>query len=888
MAQFNLINLGTIQSNTTSGTGNIELSDSDLGLLCDGALITYGATVSGTGVLCLDIDLGYRVRLDAFNLIATVSNDRAVALEDINFYYKYVETDEYIVCAKNCDLDKFYASGFPVLFTPQYLRITVNNPNLIIYELEALNDDTQVSFGESGNESLIILDQVVDGYNTLGIFNNSSIGSKPVNAYVMVDYSGEDSDYYIKLSSSVDGEYCGLADGIYLKSNDLSQSYTWDMGIFDNVIVDSNINLKSDVDNLDIVGHYTTPILSIDDVFNNTFLISDYSVVSGTSLTAQIRSCDEEPLPFNKLFWFWRAASTNNGYIYVGDMTSGYEESTYMHVWTDSAVTPISIKFDRYRSNIYTLYKNGSSEYRIRKYNYVSKSGGDYSSYSTLNNISYCWDLDSDGCVWGYVKQSGFRIVRYNYSFSERVTIKEDSSSDFLGDLSATKTYPTCWYTNTTQNTLEHLDSDGGSIVSITVNAPSFVTALPDGGCWVVSAGDSKLIQFSYYGTEQRSVAYSSTTVVNSLKFGTHSALHPFNDLCLWMLLDYQRIVQIDFEGNTISETYLSNISSIEPFSGGCLVYCSAASKTYQLNEEGIISYVWDHSSYANGCGQPYPVVVYYEEFVDMAYSDNILPLTNDPYWAADKGWRDIPLIGHKLPFFKYHQARFEFTPLMEKAVLINSDAEIGTNVGWVNEVESCNISSSNVYEGSYSFTTGVDASGSGYKIACYTRVNLDSISMNLMSWKTTFYAKCRIAGFSSTPGYASQTFGIGLRFRDDNESGSTVISTVYGDAVVGSSQSVYYLATASAVLPENSKYIDVFVWYIYTTSYNYMQFDAVELYAFNSSELKSIVIPKPVIVNDIQPQEFKNIYIKKEIPSDAAYKEYETKLKCWWGNEEE
>ena len=742
MAQFNLISASMIQSNTTSGIGSIELFDGDLGSLCDGVLTTYGVTVSGTGILCLDINLGYRVRLGAFNLVADVSNDRAIALADMDFYYKYIETDVYTVCAKNYDLDKFYAFGFPSLFTPQYLRIIINNPDLIMYELEALNDDTQVSFGESGNESLVILDQIAGGHDTLGVFNNSPIGSRPVNAYVVVDYQGEDSDYYIKLAPSADEEYYGLGDGIDLKNNDLTQNYTWDMGVFDNVIVDSSANLKSGADNLDIVGYYTTPILEIEDKFNNTFLMTDYTTVSGTSLTVEIRSSDEQPLPFNKLFWLWRDSVSNAAYIYVGDMTSGYETSKYYTMWNSSTTSVVAVKFDRNNGDILVIYKDSSNAYRIRRYDYVNKISY-YSSYSNLNNVSYSWDIDSDGCVWGYVKQSGFRIVRYDYSFSERTTIKEDSSSDFLGDLSATKTYPTCWYTNTSQNNLEHLDSNGGSIVSVTVNSPSCVTALPDGGCWVVSVGDSKLIQYSYYGTEQRSVAYSSTTTVNSLKFGAHSMLQPFNDLCLWMLLDFQRVVQIDFEGNTISETYISNASSIEPFSGGCLVYCASVKKTYQLNESGAIVYVWNHSSYTNGIGQPYPVVIYYEEFVTMRGINNLLPLTNDPYWATAMGWRDISLMGYKLPFFKYHQVRFEFTPLMEQVVLVNPDAEIGTTVGWTNELESCSVSSSNVYKGSYSFNCNSRNAASGYRIACYSRINLNSVSMNLLSGKTTFYTKC-------------------------------------------------------------------------------------------------------------------------------------------------
>ena len=885
MAQFNLISAGTIRSNTTSGTGNRTLSNEEIFALCDGNITSSGATVSGTDSLYIDVDLGFRVQIDNINLFMDVPGDRASALTNVDFYYKNLETDSYTICAKNYDIDKFYASGFPTLFAPQYIRIVIDNQAASIYEIEALNDDTQVSFGESGNETLLILNHITGGYNELGIFNNSSIGSKAVNAYVVVDYSGEESDYYIKLSNNIDGPFYGFEDGADLKNNDFTQTYTWNMGAFDNgIVVDSNTNL---INSSILVGYYTSPVLDISDKFNNTFLMTDTTIVSGTNITSQIRHSDLEPLPFNKLFWLWKDSLTNTAYIYVGDMTSGYEDSSYYSMWNSDASLPISVKFDRNNGDILVIHNNSSNQYRVRRYDYLSKTSY-YSSYSNLNNVSHNWDVDSDGCVWGYVKQDGFRIVRFNYNFSERTTIKENSSSDFLGDLSATKTYPTCWYVDNKQNLLEHVNSNGESIVSIVVSNPTCVTALPDGGCWVVSVGDSKLIQYSYYGTEQRFIVYSSTTVVNKLKFGAHSSLHPFNDLCLWLLLDAQRVVQIDFEGNTLSETYISNASNIEPFSGGCLVYCESIDKTYQLDENGAIKYTWDFHSYTNGVGQPYPATIYYDEFVTMENINNLLPLTNDPYWATDLGWIDMPLIGYKLPLFKYHQTKFKFIPIVEQVTLINPDAEYGDSTGWYNELENCSVTTSNVYEGTYSFITGADVGGTDYHIACYNRVNLDDISIDLISNKTIFYAKGYISGFSSTTGYAPQILGIGLRFRDNTEAGPAVISTTYSDALTASSEGTYYLNTITTVLPPNAQYIEVFIWYIYRTTYNYIQFDAVELYAFNSPELKSVVIPKPVIINDIQPQEFKNIYIKKEIPADAAYKEYETKLKCWWGNEEE
>ena len=872
MAQYNLITNSSITSNTTSGVGNKLLSVDEIMSLYDNNTTSSGVTLSGTDVLCLDIDIGFRVRLDNIKLYMNTVEDRASSLNNINFYYKNLITDPYTVCDKDYDSTTFFITNLPTLFAPRYVRVIIDGVSGILNEVILLNDDTQVSFGEQGGESLILLNQSTDDYDSLGIFNNSPIGTLPVDAYVIVDYDGRDSNYYVKLSNSIDGQYIGLKDGIELKNNDLTQNYTWDMGIYNNTTTDENGRI---IANSADIGYYTSPLFDINNKFNNTFIITDQTMVSGTLLsysdvgstsTMMIRSSDNPPDPFNNMFWIYREKSTNKCYLYVGNMSTGYVDSTYWLLWTGSGPEPKSLAYDRRRGHVFGFYKY-NSDYRIARYDYVNKVTMYYTSYSSLNNVEDTMSIDVEGCVWGYVKQSGFRVVRFDYTLSNRTTIKEDNDSDFLGGLSADINYPSCWYTNIVQNKLEHTNAVGDDIASITISSPSHVTSLPDGGCWVISTGDFKILRYSYYGDKIQEIDYAQSLTINDLSFGCKSDKHPFNNEVFWMVVDSTRVLQIDFNGNLISDTAISSISSIKAFPGGCLVFSSTSKLTYQLNEDGGIVKIYDFtaSNFDKLSSTPIPVTIYYEEYITLNESSNILPLPLDPYWGTDSFWHEVPLEGIKLPLYRYHQVKFKFVPKVINCNIINPGAEDG-NTGW----NSSNYTTSYHYTGSRAF--------SFYK----STTNYQRIDLLVQGAKVDIIDKAGYMVRASAMlrvNYSSDTAY--LRLYNVDEFGNRFGDTQLSSGIVGTAWRKEVLLFR--ILP-NTRYLDIGF-----SSSNYWCYgDDYTLDLFETSSLDKIIIPSPTIIKNIKPQEFKNIYIKTEIPDDAEFKEYETKLKCWWGNREE
>ena len=166
MTQYNLINSGTIESTIISGTGNKILTTDELKSLYDNNTTSSGVSLLVSDILYLDVDIGYRVKIDDIKLFIYVDGDRQDALTKVNFYYKNNSNDDFVMCSKAYNDDTFYPTNFPDLFAPRYTRIVIDSLEGFVYEFQILNDDIQVSFGENGNESVLFLDQVIDGYDT--------------------------------------------------------------------------------------------------------------------------------------------------------------------------------------------------------------------------------------------------------------------------------------------------------------------------------------------------------------------------------------------------------------------------------------------------------------------------------------------------------------------------------------------------------------------------------------------------------------------------------------------------------------------------------------------------------------------------------------------------
>lgn len=244
MAKYNLINNGIVYTLTGAGTGNKVLTNSQLATLIDGTTTSGGVILTSTDVLYLEADLSARIKTDEIRLYA----DDLTALNDIDFYYKNTTEDSYTVCSKGVTTDYYYAT-IPGLSAPRYVLTTISGMDATLHEYIVYNDDYIIGFGDDGSASAVYLDSAPVGEDSAAypvtIFNNSTI-QYPADAYVIIDYTGNASDYYVKISETENGPYYDITDGFILTDDNTSSKYRWSQGTLSNIEIVNNDYIQID------------------------------------------------------------------------------------------------------------------------------------------------------------------------------------------------------------------------------------------------------------------------------------------------------------------------------------------------------------------------------------------------------------------------------------------------------------------------------------------------------------------------------------------------------------------------------------------------------------------------------------------------------------------
>jgi len=232
MAHYNLLKDCYVESPTSSGTGDLSLTQTDILKLYDKDLSSSSIDILSSDTLYLDIALHKRIRLDDIYLYMDVIGDRGAALSNINFYYKNDDSGEFQLLGKSVDADKFYMIPNLVVFAPKNLRVTVSGIDASLYELEVLNYDYNIAFGEDGSmtEKQLYLE---DSYSTVPVYNNST-DSDPATAYVAVDPSSGDLCEYVKLANSADGDYVSISEASIGVATGQTFTYNFKMGSYSN------------------------------------------------------------------------------------------------------------------------------------------------------------------------------------------------------------------------------------------------------------------------------------------------------------------------------------------------------------------------------------------------------------------------------------------------------------------------------------------------------------------------------------------------------------------------------------------------------------------------------------------------------------------------------
>lgn len=229
MPKYNLIRNGFF-----SASGDHDFTWSELDLLQD-EVTTSGAVTLASGVNDLVVDLSQRIKVDDIRLY---TNDLTKS-SNIYFWYKNETDDDYTQLTT--DVSSYYYTTIPSPSAPRYVKVTISGVSMDLYEFQIFNDDYIVAYGQDGQQYIEYLENTSIGEEgvaqSIAVYNNSSYNT-PVNAYTCLEATGSASDDYIKISSSENGVYYKVTDGLRIDTDVLGvNDFIWSDGTFYNTAV---------------------------------------------------------------------------------------------------------------------------------------------------------------------------------------------------------------------------------------------------------------------------------------------------------------------------------------------------------------------------------------------------------------------------------------------------------------------------------------------------------------------------------------------------------------------------------------------------------------------------------------------------------------------------
>ena len=665
MAKYNLALNGYFDSLTTSGTGDIDLSWAQLESLTDGNLTSSGVTLTVSGSLWLQVDLSERIKVDGIRLYASDLTKSA----NINFYYKNSESDSYSGIATQVGASYYYTT-ISGASAPRYIRATISGVDIDVYEFQVFNDDYIVAFGADGSQSSEYLDNTPLGEigtpEAISLFNNDT-GSVPANAYAAINYTDKEGDWYVEISSSENGTYYSLNDGVVIEDNSLDSTYVWDMGTYADTTVSGNDVV---LDGVVLLGTYVSPIVKMTNAEMSSYFIIDATTISGIHSvsydagsyngTIRVKSNDTEPIGINEIYWFvdysdyfyiykynlydfdggnWVTPSPARPTSYVRSMGTAIDRRTGYVAYSFSRITGGIGDFSESEIKIYDRDANEL----YSKYLYNSTDNVAYE----VNGFDVNMEFDKVGGVWGYQEARVNRLLHFDYQLANTLANIYSSGDDFVYDLAVELEGDGVWYTDKINDVVYHLDSAGTGLHSISLTEPRSICGTNDNGCWVIDNSD-------YYARKYT----SSGTLSKSVYLGRDADR---------MCADYEdgfwyisgtSVYHVNSIGTTLSTTVVGTVSRVKPALNGCLVWSEPNYFVKYINSAGIV--VTTIAGPSSNTGFPCVFSQSYNDHLDL--QTDFIPVSYDPVWGSTGSaqWKEVRKDGYFLAKDQYHQ--FELT----------------------------------------------------------------------------------------------------------------------------------------------------------------------------------------------------------------------------------
>jgi len=671
---YNLTEYANTYTNTT--VGNVTATPAETG-----DIVTINGTLYIDGgldeILCLECDLGARVKIEEIRYYFTSLVASGTVLSSIGFYSKNEEFENYSSMTKSIGPNYYYAVASGVA-APRFVRIlhTVSGTSVsgTVVGFTIFNQDDQVDFGTTGTKTSESIATSVyggeDEIKAIPVYNDNGVR---VNAYLTLDPTHTDADRLVTIATTSGGPWRGIYE-----DNELLHSRhdadTWGYGNHDTTLLNGDNNLI--VETNELQGAYTTRIFDNTDKQSHIHL-SIVSEIDSSMITKdanrevrtiEIRSTNQRPKDYAaaRLFQYTAGASREKYYIdafrddgstiytsdYLDEPSNNYNQYVYYAVTHPDSGNVTGILYKAHpaagwkQGYVFTVEPDDTFTGQLIWWE-AEVAGTSFTVYNMCTDIyngTWVNMYTSRASPGGYAlaPAAGYYILRFreNLSYSCRTY---NTSYRTAWDMDCVYNSGKLWYSDNNADQIILIDTSGTVEAYHSDTDALGICANPDGGCWYISRDGStaNLVRLD----ENASVV---TTLEN---VGTNTLYYVMRDGDeAFYVRDGGYLKRIFIDGTVDFSLNVPNLNKLLSVtdegvwvwtSDGRVKFIERTSETIKAN----VSYAYK------------PAILDYDYTSDNDYVSR-LPLSIDTQWQ-DLEWSEVNEEKYALPTgLTYHQAR--------------------------------------------------------------------------------------------------------------------------------------------------------------------------------------------------------------------------------------
>jgi len=697
---YNLAENSNLYSNTSSGTGNVALKVSEIVSISN---LTGTSHISDDDILCLDCDLGARVKVDELRYYFSSTSSSGTVASGIAFYYKNDAPDDYSLLTTNINAGYYYTS-VPALSAPRYLRVmhTVSGTSIsgTVEGFNLLNEDETVDFGTDGTATSFAASTSVLGgsadIKTIPIYNS---GTQKATAYVVLEPQGTTIDELVTLSTTSGGPWYGVKENAQI----LADEDTWSTdGNLDTTEVSSGLlQLQQN----ELSGTYTTRIFEAGS--KNSYVYLDIYSEEGDSFatkdaersvrTIEMRSSGQKPKDYALIRTFHYATNAGYRWLYYIDRhrddgstvyTSGYlsdgSHTSYNYYVRCAETDPITGRtvgfvyrtkygFDWKQLRAFIIYPRGS---------YYDTVWVQRDAATEISNNCYDIRWDGSGGTWwlvytnysrsGYTLNQGvgYYLMHFANGYSSQ-TYEDYSTSRQCWDMSCDTSTDKLWYVDRNTDFVKLITSGGTEEVQYPATDPYGISAMSDGGCWFVNITDDdggNLVHLDSDGSVVETLTGIGTSSLRRVAMDGDDAMY---------IIDGDSVKRISTDGTVHFTASVANVN-----------------KFLQVTDTGV----WVRTSnnlhrFVTSAGEIMPTNISYSYLPavqEFAFDDTghgfHFPIPIDNHWQ-NLEWKEVMPDKYPVPIdAEYAQARITLRANRPSDLHAVDSSEIWTPEDWFSQ----------------------------------------------------------------------------------------------------------------------------------------------------------------------------------------------------------